>query len=56
MRARKKVDDFVKLHLTQSPEKLNPYQVINNFLHAFAKVTRSEKGVISHGSKEKSGS
>jgi len=42
--------DFVNLHLTQSPEKLNPYAVIKIFLHDFARYVRLVEGVISNGS------
>jgi len=47
--AQKKFYDFVKLHLTHSPEKLNPKRVINIYLHDFAQQVRSVEGVILHG-------
>jgi len=46
----KKSYDLVKLHLTQTREKLNPYAVIKIFLHDFAQQVRIEEGVISNGS------
>jgi len=46
---RKKCDDFLKLHLTHSPEKLNSKRVINFYLHDFARYVRHEEGVIFHG-------
>jgi hypothetical protein len=45
----KKSRDFLKLHLTPSPEKLNSKRVINVYLHDFAQQVRSEEGVILHG-------
>ena len=44
---------YVKLHLTQTPEKLIPYAVIKIFLHDFARHVRLEEGVISMAAKKK---
>jgi hypothetical protein len=45
----KKCDDFLKLHLTHSPEKHNSKRVINFYLHDFARYVRHDEGVIFHG-------
>jgi hypothetical protein len=44
--AQKESYDLVKLHLTQTPEKLNSNAVIKIFLHDFARHVRFEEGVI----------
>jgi hypothetical protein len=46
----KKSDDLVKLHLTQTLEKLIPSSVIEKISRDFAHQVRLVKGVISHGS------
>jgi len=44
--ARKESFDLMKLHLTQTLEKLIPNAVIKIFLHDFARYVRFEEGVI----------